>query len=76
MDRTKTIGASIAAERTRRRVRQCDLARVLDVSIYTLSNWERGRSVIPSDKAWVIADEFQMTVDELIGRTVPCNRQR
>lgn len=72
----KAAGANIAAERRRRNISQGTMAKILSVAQNTLSNWENGYTPIGLDKAWMIADELELPLDTLVGRTVPCNRQR
>ena len=47
---------------------QADMAKNLNVSKNTISNWETGERSIDLQKAWNMADALGMSIDELVGR--------
>ena len=54
--------------RKERRLRQIDLAERLDITQRKVSYWEAGKVEPDIDMLWQIADLFEISVDELIGR--------
>jgi len=63
------IGKSIIVQRKKRGLTQEALAEKLDVSSAAISKWERGISVPDLSIACKMADYFEISVDELLGRT-------
>jgi transcriptional regulator with XRE-family HTH domain len=55
--------------RESKKVKQIDLAKMLNVSQGTLSNWERGVHDPDNDVLAKIADFFSVTTDYLLGLT-------
>ena len=43
----------------------------MGISRSTYTHYEQGDIVMPLDRAWAFADEFDVTLDELMGRTPP-----
>lgn len=66
-----TIGEKILQLRTAKSLSQGDLANLLDVSRQSISKWETDAAVPDLDKLLKLADLFQVTLDELVGRTSP-----
>ena len=54
--------------RKERKLRQIDLAERLDTTQRKVSYWEAGKVEPDIDTLWQIADLFEISVDELIGR--------
>lgn len=46
----------------------------MNVSTYT--DYEQGRISMPIERAWAIADDLDVTLDELMGRTPPAERKQ
>lgn len=63
------MSKSIIAQRKKRGLTQEELAEKLDVSPATISKWERGISTPELSMVCKLADCFEITVDELLGRT-------
>ena len=49
-------------------IKQEDLARIIGVQDYTIGNWERDRSEPSIEHLVKLADYFQCSIDELLGR--------
>ena len=45
----------------------------MNVSTYT--DYEQGRISMPLERAWAIADDLGVSLDELMGRTPPAQRE-
>lgn len=63
------ISKSIIAHRKKRGLTQEQLAEKLDVSAAAISKWERGISMPELGMVCKMADCFETSVDELLGRT-------
>lgn len=63
------IGKSINSNRKKRGLTQEELAEKLDVSSAAISKWERGISTPELSMVCKMADCFEISVDELLGRT-------
>ena len=63
------ISKSIVSNRKKRGLTQEELAEKLDVSSAAISKWERGISTPELSMVCKIADCFEISVDELLGRT-------
>jgi len=72
--RRKSISAGLRSHRAAERVSQKDFAESIEANPATVSNWENCGSVSTED-AWEIADHYGITLDELVGRTVPNPRE-
>lgn len=55
------------------KMRQTDLAELLEVTKLTISNWENGKHEIKSDKANEIAKLFNVSVSYLLGYSDKAN---
>ena len=55
--------------REKNKLSQQDLARILKVSPSTISNWESEKRQPDIEMVIVIADYFDVSVDEVLGRT-------
>ena len=63
LENPRTIGEQIKRERQLRGLRQCDVAKELQVNTYTICNWERGRAIgrprfYPAIIRWLGYDPF------------------
>lgn len=63
------MSKSIIAQRKKRGLTQEKLAEKLDVSSAAISKWERGISTPELSMVCKLADCFEVSVDELLGRT-------
>lgn len=63
------ISKSIVSNRKKRGLTQEELAEKLDVSSAAISKWERGISTPELSMVCKMADCFEISVDELLGRT-------
>ncbi|MBQ8606368.1 MAG: XRE family transcriptional regulator [Clostridia bacterium] len=61
------LAENIKKYRTDRALTQTELAQKIHVSCQAISKWERGLAMPELDKLCFLADEFQITLDELIG---------
>lgn len=64
----KAIGLCLKSRRLACDMTQADMAKNLNVSKNTISNWETGERSIDLQKAWNMADALGMSIDELVGR--------
>ncbi len=64
----ETISESIKAARKNSGLSQGELANKIDVTHSCISFWENGVNVPNVRDVWKMADEFGMSIDELIGR--------
>ncbi len=55
--------------RQEKKIKQIDLAKMLNVSQGTLSNWERGVHEIDQDSMNFLCDFFETSTDYLLGRS-------
>lgn len=53
-----------------RTVTQAEVAEAVGVSAATMQNYELGRSIMGYETAWMIADYYGVSLDELGGRSV------
>lgn len=65
--------ANLRALRARNDMSQDELANELHVDRQTLSNWENGINTPSLGLLIKLADFFSVTLDDLIGRTVPAS---
>ena len=63
------VGERLAELRKLNGLKQKDLARILQVSVKTISSYERGLSSPPDDIKIKIAKRFNVSVDYLLGLT-------
>lgn len=63
------VSKSIVSNRKKRGMTQEELAEKLDVSSAAISKWERGISMPELNVVCKMADCFEISVDELLGRT-------
>lgn len=52
------------------RLKQNDLAKILNTTQRKVSYWENGKIEPDLDTLWSIADFFNTTIDELLGREI------
>ena len=64
-----SLGERIYKLRTEKNMSQGDLADVLDVSRQSISKWETNGSVPELDKLIKIAELFEVSLDELVGKS-------
>ena len=60
---------NLKALRAENNIGQAKLANVLSISIKTISHWETGYTEPSINQLIQIADYFNITIDELVGRT-------
>lgn len=63
------MGGKIYSLRMAKRMNQEQLAAVLNVSPAAVSKWERNLSKPSIEMLWALADLFECSIDELVGRT-------
>lgn len=64
------LGRKIYSLRIAKQMSQEQLAAVLSISPAAVSKWERNLSNPSIEMLWVLADFFECTIDELVGRTL------
>ena len=62
------IAEKIKTLRKEREIKQIELAKAMNLSVQTISGYETGYAQPPLDVAVKLADYFQITTDELLGR--------
>lgn len=65
-----TIGEAIKKARVAKRYTKADLARKTGLSYQTLDKWEKGENYPNVYNLIPIADVLNISLDELVGRTV------
>lgn len=68
------LGQKIYELRTAKNLSQGDLADLLDVSRQSVSKWENDSAVPELDKLIKLCNVFDITLDELTGRTQPASK--
>ncbi len=71
----RRIGAAIARIRKERNMTQLQLADEMGVSYQAVSNWERGQTMPDIAKLPELAALFDMSIDQLLGRSAPLIEQ-
>ena len=64
-----TFQKNLKALRAERGRGQAELAKTLDISVKTVSHWETGYTEPSIAQLIALADYFDVTIDELVGRT-------
>lgn len=64
------MGGKLYSLRTAKRMTQEQLALALNISPAAISKWERNLSVPGVEMLWALADFFDCSIDELVGRTL------
>ncbi|WP_103661044.1 helix-turn-helix domain-containing protein [Lactobacillus sp. HT06-2] len=64
------LANNIKILRKQRNLNQAELGKILHVSQQTVGSWETGRAIPGSDTLNILADYFQVSTDELLGRKV------
>lgn len=64
-----TFQKNLKAFRAERGIGQAELAKALDISLKTVSHWETGYTEPSIGQLIALADYFDVTIDELVGRT-------
>ncbi|MDE5589170.1 MAG: helix-turn-helix domain-containing protein [Acetatifactor sp.] len=64
------MGGKIYSLRMAKRMSQEQLAAVLNISPAAVSKWERNLSNPSVEMLWALADLFECSIDELVGRTL------
>jgi len=64
----KTIGKSIKEKRVEQGLSQQSLAKLIGVTHASISYWENGVNIPNVLDLWKIADVFNISIDELVGR--------
>lgn len=67
-DHEIAMGGKIYSLRVARRMTQEQLAQELCVSPAAVSKWERNQAIPDLEMLWALADFFDCTIDELVGR--------
>lgn len=65
------LGENIYHYRTQKNMSQGDLAQALDVSRQSVSKWENNNAVPELDKLMKLAEIFEISLDELVGKLPP-----
>ena len=68
---TVKVGKKIAKLRKNNNMTQFELADALGISFQAVSNWERGNSMPDISKLPEIAELFQVSIDEILGKRNP-----
>lgn len=66
-------GLNIKYLRTRKGFRQKELGNIIGVGEAQISKYERGESVVPSDKLEKIADFFKVSLDDIVKKNLKAN---
>lgn len=69
-----TLSENIYRFRTEKNMSQLDLADALEVSRQSVSKWETGAAVPELEKLIKMSDLFDISLDELVGRSVPADQ--
>ena len=64
------MGGKLYSLRMAKRMSQEQLAVVLNISPAAISKWERNLSKPSIEMLWALADFFECSIDELVGRTL------
>lgn len=72
LQKKAVLGVSLRSRRMARDMTQEQLARVLCVSPAAVSKWERDLASPSVEMLWALADFFECTIDELVGRAAAC----
>ncbi len=67
-----TIGYNIRSLRSERKMTQEQLAQKMYVKRQTLSNYEIGKRIPDIYELLIMADIFEITLDEFVGRSFQC----
>lgn len=62
------MGGKIYSLRVAKRMTQEQLAQELCISPAAVSKWERNQAIPSIEMLWALADFFDCTIDELVGR--------
>ena len=65
-----TFASNLKELRTLAGLKQIELAKIFKTTQRKVSYWESGKIEPDLDSLWLIADFFNITIDELIGREV------
>lgn len=68
MNRKDSIAANLRANRAKAKLKQEEVAKAINKDIGTVRNYEKGETCPDLETAWVIADFFGLSLDELAGR--------
>lgn len=69
----QTIGKRLAEIRKNKKLKQMELAEMLNVSQQVISNIERGVTAPDIEQLKKIADIYNISLDELVGREFLCD---
>ena len=64
------MGGKLYSLRMAKRISQEQLAAILNISPAAVSRWERNLSKPSIEMLWALADFFECSIDELVGRTL------
>lgn len=65
---SETLAGNLRGLRAKSRMSQQDVAAALGVDANTITNYEAGRTVPSFEKAWMLANLFDVSLDALGGR--------
>ena len=65
-----TLSENLKALRKAKEIGQAELAKELNVSLKTVSHWETGYTEPSITQLIQLANYFDITIDELVGRTL------
>lgn len=67
----KILANNLKRLRNEKQLSQAELSQLLHVSQQTVGSWETGRAIPGSDTLNELADYFNTSTDELLGRPIP-----
>lgn len=65
----KHLGKRLKEERMKMNINQVELAKIMDVSKQTISNWENGARVPETITLYKLSELYNVTTDYLLGRS-------
>lgn len=66
----KVLSKNIKSYRTAMKLSQSELARLLGTTLQTISHWETDYTEPSVDQLIALANIFEISIDELVGRTI------
>lgn len=67
------LGERIRINREKLGINQVELAKIMNVSKQTVSNWENNNRIPPTATLNKLADALDVSVDSLLNREIKCN---
>lgn len=65
-----SFGKNLKFLRLKRTLSQIQLAKQIDVSQQCISEWENSKIEPTLSSLWKLADVFEISIDELVGRSI------